>query len=179
MFERIKETWEALRSRRKLQNLKEFKCVECNLSLWKNIKIEPGCIVPVCKDHLQEDLHLTQERLHRRLNMEPVKIVVSPLDHDLRKLLWEVRYHLRAIPLNTQKEEYPHILEGRVLGHKLEKALAEQDLPSSPPPTKLLEAPCPRCNEPLVEAKRGSLAWVCPKCSLPVKIEDPEEEIKR
>lgn len=100
MFERIKETWKALQRSD-----------------------------PACKEHLQEDLHLTQERFHQRLNMEPVKVIVSPLDHDLRKLLWEIRYHLQA------RDPFPtcrHLSEGKVLGQRLEKALAEQDLPSSP-----------------------------------------------
>ena len=184
MFERLKETWRALRSRRKLQNLKEFKCVTCDPDLWKNIKMEPGCVVPVCREHfqagtfyglkvdkeeaevvetqnllrrkiLQENLHLIQERVHQRmLNMEPVKVIVSPLDHDLRKLLWEIRYHLEA---RDPVQPYRHLKEGRALGQRLEEALKEQDLPSSPPTKEF----CAMCLGATREQARESGLRIC------------------
>ena len=110
----------------------------------------------------EEDLHLIQERFHRRLNMEPVQVVVSPLDHELRKLLWEVRYHLEA------RDPFPldlHLNEGKALGRRLEEALREQDLPSSPP-TK--DPMCPKCNQALqrIVVPQGRLQWRCPRCTL-------------
>ena len=151
--------------RQKLRNLKEFKCTVCNPDLLKNLKLEPGSVVQVCKKHLQEDLHLVQERFHRRWNMEPVKVVVSPLDHDLRKLLWEVRYHLQAratFPLDL------YLKKGKALGQRLEEALKEQDLPSSPPTKEF----CAMCLGATREQAKESWLRICSTH------QKPEEEIR-
>lgn len=108
MFERIKETWRALQGRKerqRLQNMREWRVVE---KVFQNLA--------------RRRQELKEEQLQKLRGKE----------FDLRSLLWEIRHHLQYKEMQSH-ELLKVKVQGRMLGVKLEKALKERDLPSSPP----------------------------------------------